>query len=66
MSDDIWSAGTWQGARDELLRRSLRLTPRERLELLEELARTSEHLLRIGEQAREASERRRLDAGRSA
>jgi hypothetical protein len=65
MSDDIWSAGTWQGARDELLRRSLRLTPRERLELLEELARTSEHLLRIGEQAREASERRRLDAGRS-
>jgi hypothetical protein len=58
MSDETWSAGTWKGARDELLRRSLRLTPRERLELLEELARTSEHLLRIGEQAREAAERR--------
>jgi hypothetical protein len=58
MADETWAAGTWRGARDELLRRSLRLTPRERLELLEELARTSAHLLRIGERAREAAERR--------
>jgi hypothetical protein len=52
MAERDWAAGTWAGSRDTLLRRSLALTPRERLELLEELSDLSEVLLRAGHRAR--------------
>lgn len=45
---DAWSAATWEGSRRAQLRLSLRLTVRERLAVLEELARTSEALVAPG------------------
>jgi hypothetical protein len=42
-----WSAATWEGSRRAQIRRTLRLTVRERLEALEALTETSERLARI-------------------
>lgn len=39
-----WEAGTWEGSRRLQLRRSLKLTVRERLQALEALAETSDRL----------------------
>ncbi len=43
---EAWSAATWDGSRREQIRRSLRLTVRERLEALEDMTEVSERLLR--------------------
>lgn len=42
-----WNAATWEGSRRAQIRRSLRLTVRERLEALEALAETSERLSQV-------------------
>jgi len=39
-----WEAATWNGSRRAQLRRTLRLTPRERLEAMIELERTAQEL----------------------
>lgn len=49
---DPWEAATWEGARRAQIRRSLELTVRERLEVLEALAETSARLIEIGREAR--------------
>lgn len=56
MADDRWDAGTWDGARREQLRNSLRLTVRERLQNLEGLYATGERLADAGREARERSD----------
>lgn len=43
-----WEPGTWDGARREALRRSRRLSVRQRLEAMESLTETAEKLARIG------------------
>ena len=51
--DDIdWSLTTWDGARREQLRRSLRLSVRERLEAVDRMGRTAEMLRRLGSRNR--------------
>ena len=50
-----WEAATWEGSRREQLRRSLRLTVRERLEALEALAEAGARLAEVGKRAREES-----------
>lgn len=52
---DAWEAATWEGARRARIRRALELTVRERLEVLESLAETSERLMEIGRLAREGA-----------
>ena len=44
-----WENATWKGNRKAQLRASLKLTPRQRFEALEELAETSEWLARAGQ-----------------
>lgn len=46
-STEDWSAATWEGSRRTQIRRSLRLTVRERLEALKDLAETSERLSQL-------------------
>lgn len=48
--DDIpdWTNATWVGSRRALILKSLKLTPRERLEALEDLCNTSNHLAKLG------------------
>lgn len=46
-ADADWSTASWEGARRLHLRRSLRLTVRERLEALEDLAETSRFFARL-------------------
>lgn len=53
MSDDGWEAATWEGARRAKLRRALRLTVRERLEIMVALTETAARLSEIGASARE-------------
>lgn len=48
---DPWTYGTWDGARQAQLRRSLRLTVRERLQALDELGEVSERIARAGREA---------------
>lgn len=51
MGDDdspSWQNATWEGNRRAQLRASLKLSPRQRFEALEELAETSEWLGRAG------------------
>jgi hypothetical protein len=50
---DGWETATWEGLRREQLRRSLRLTVRERLQALEAMAETSAWLVEVGRRARE-------------
>jgi len=50
-SNPDWSAATWEGSRRAQIRRNLRLTVRERLEALEDLAETSERLARTAREA---------------
>ena len=56
--DETWEAATWEGSRRAQIRRSLRLTPRERLEAMVELTETAGHLAR----ARRISDRGKADA----
>lgn len=42
-----WEAATWEGSRRVQLRRSLRMTVRERLEALDELNETSRELAKL-------------------
>lgn len=42
-----WDAATWEGSRRAQIRRGLRLTARERLQALEDLAETSERLAEL-------------------
>jgi hypothetical protein len=47
MSSEIeqdWSNATWEGSRRAMIKRSLKLTVRERLQALEELCNTSRKL----------------------
>ena len=44
-SSSDWDAATWEGSRRAQIRRNLRLTVRERLAALEELAETSQRLV---------------------
>lgn len=46
--EQSWSAGTWEGARRAHLRRALRRTVRERLEVMVELGETGRRLARLG------------------
>jgi hypothetical protein len=39
-----WEDTTWEGSRRAMLRRSLRLTVRERLEALEDMCEVSRHI----------------------
>ena len=39
-----WKYGTWDGCRILMLKQSLKLTPKERFEALEEMAKTSDWL----------------------
>lgn len=59
MSDGNWDAATWKGARRAQLRRSLRLSVRERLEIMEALSETA---ARLSELSAEARERRQGEA----
>lgn len=54
-----WEAATWEGSRRAQLRRSLRLTVRQRLEALEALADTSARLARLGARRRSGPSRPR-------
>jgi len=42
-----WDNATWAGSRREMIRQSLKLTVRERLQVLEELCKTSQKLAQI-------------------
>lgn len=59
---DPWEAATWEGARRARIRRALKLTVRERLEVLESLAETSRRLVEIGRSARAREEASRGDS----
>ena len=61
---DPWEGATWEGARRERIRRALELTVRERLEVLEALAETSQRLVELGRSARdrESAARRHPDS----
>lgn len=50
-----WDAATWEGSRRAQIRRGLRLTVRERLQALEDLAETSERLAELASQPRTAA-----------
>lgn len=41
---DDWSAATWEGSRRALLRQSLKLTVRQRLEALDQLTETNDRM----------------------
>ncbi|GEM_PF-1352514 len=43
-SDDEWKRTTWDGSRREQIRRWLRLSVRERLEIIEQLCHTADRL----------------------
>jgi hypothetical protein len=58
VSDHAWEAGTWEGARRAQLRRALRLSVRERLEVMVALTKTAERLGELG-----AAERKRRHEG---
>jgi hypothetical protein len=65
MSDDrSWEAGSWEGSRRAQLRRSLRLSVRERLEVMESLTETAAGLARAGASNREGRESQPGSAGR--
>lgn len=51
MSDDRWEVGTWEGSRRAQLRRALRLTVRQRLQLMEELTASANRLAAVGRKA---------------
>jgi len=58
MPDDrSWDAGSWEGSRRAQLRRSLRLSVRERLEVMESLSETAAELARAGASKRNAEPR---------
>lgn len=59
--DDPWEAATWEGARRARIRRALDLTVRERLEIMESLAETSDRLVDLGRRAREKPDRETTD-----
>lgn len=42
--NDDWSTATWEGSRRALLRQSLKLTVRQRLEALDELAEINDRM----------------------
>lgn len=44
IAEQTWDNATWEGSRRAMIRRSLKLTVRERLQALEELAETSQKL----------------------
>ena len=48
VSDRPWEAGTWEGARRAQLRRALRLSVRERLEIMVALTETAARLAELG------------------
>jgi hypothetical protein len=54
-SDSAWEAATWEGSRRAHLRRALRLSVRERLEVLEALSEASELLTNVGRRAQDAA-----------
>lgn len=56
VNERAWEAATWEGSRRAQLRRSLRLSIRERLEALDDLARASEALVLPESGARSALE----------
>jgi hypothetical protein len=60
---DPWEAATWEGARRARLRRALELTVRERLEVLDALAETSQRLVDLGKLARDRQKARSRLAG---
>ncbi len=46
-SEQSWENATWAGSRRMMIRQSLKLTVRERLQALEELCKTSQKLATI-------------------
>lgn len=62
---DPWEAATWEGARRARIRRTLELTVRERLEVLESLAETSDRLVELGRLARERARSAMARSGRT-
>jgi hypothetical protein len=47
-----WSVATWEGARREQLRRSLRLSLRERMQAMEDLAEVARHFQKMRAEGR--------------
>lgn len=53
--DKDWSTATWEGSRRAQLRRSLKLTPMQRLEALEDLTEVSQWLSDAGKRHRDTA-----------
>lgn len=48
--EQSWNNATWEGSRRAMIRQSLKLTVRERLQALEDISETSQKLARLKKQ----------------